>query len=185
MDITVRGLDELTRALDALTGKMRAAAVRGVTKAAKTVHRDAVRNAPRSPTQAQRNRNMKMHLTRKRGPNGEELLRGVSKNGKVFYRKRGRDPNSASRDMPGGLERSITMTVYPESYEAEVFVASNSEAGKYAGFIHDGTYNLGIGSVAKKSGGKAVGNKFIQRAVDDNADAVNAMIEQELKKVEL
>jgi len=184
MDITIRGLDELTRAIDAMPGQVQAAVRRGLTTAAKIIKDEAVGNAPRSPTQSQITQNLKCSKpTRKKGPNGEEMLLCVHpKTGKPFYRKRGRKANATSRAAPGGLERSITYRVW-DNYEASVFVASNSEAGKYAGFIHDGTYNLGIGSVAKKSRGKNVGNTFIERAGQANEGLAFQKVEEELRKV--
>ncbi len=64
---------------------------------------------------------------------------------------------------PGGLERSI-QNEWSES-EAAVYVASNAEAGEYAGIIHDKKgvkwHNRGPGTQAK---GERADDKFIERA---------------------
>ena len=64
---------------------------------------------------------------------------------------------------PGRLMASIKSD--GNSDEARVFVPSQSPAGAYAEFIHDGRYKLGRGSVAKLSRGYDVGRKYIARAI--------------------
>jgi len=160
MNIEIRGLDELTRELDAMPKQVQGAVNRGLTSAAKKIKDEAVRFAPRSPTSTQ------IRLNRK-------TRRPTKKKANAF-----------SRAKPGGLERSIAYKVW-DSNEASIFVTSNSEAGKYAEFIHDGTYNLGIGSVAKAARGLAVGSKFIERAVDTHRGLVERKVQEELKKLKL
>lgn len=88
-------------------------------------------------------------------------------------RKKG--STSISKKAPGGLERSIEFEKQKGGMQGAVFVAANSEAGQYAKKIHDerGTSweNLGPGSIAKdgRSPDK-VGDKFIERAWDENED---------------
>ena len=86
-----------------------------------------------------------------------------------------------SPTMNGGLERSI-------EYEASesgcaVFVASNSQAGRYARRIHDEKgitwRNRGPGTVAK---GQRADEKFIERAIRDNAQNFGLIIADELRK---
>ena len=83
--------------------------------------------------------------------------------------------------LPGGLEKSI-------EYEADethcsVFVAANSQAGRYAKRIHDEKgitwRNRGAGTVAK---GPRADEKFIERAIRDNAQTFGAIVEDELRK---
>ncbi len=165
-DIT--GLDELMAAFDRLPQQVKAAAVRGVSAGAILVHRDAVRNAPRSPLQRQKNAQRKTTAdTSKR-----------------------RKTTATTRAKPQGLERSISFAVDASKLEGSVFVSANSEAGKYAKRIHDERYkswqNLGAGSRGKPAaGGQGVGEKFIERAVDANAVKVGQRIDHELNKVEL
>ena len=92
-----------------------------------------------------------------------------------------RKKRTARRLMPGGLERSI-------AYEASetgcsVFVAANSEAGRYAKRIHDEKgmtwRNRGAGTIAK---GPRADEKFIERAIRDNARNFALIIDDELRK---
>ncbi len=61
----------------------------------------------------------------------------------------------------------LTAAIRGESAEqfARIFVPSNSRAGVYADFIHNGTYKRGVGTVAK---GSQARRKFIERAIKDN-----------------
>ena len=92
-----------------------------------------------------------------------------------------RKKRTARRMLPGGLEKSI-------EYEAtdrgcSVFVASNSMAGKYAKRIHDEKgvtwRNRGPGTIAK---GSRADDKFIERAIRDNADNFGRIVDDELRK---
>jgi hypothetical protein len=86
---------------------------------------------------------------------------------------------------PGGLTRSIRVEFQGDE-AAHVFVPTNSEAGKYARYIHDQRYikwrNLGPGSVAKASGGKPVGEKFIERAYSENLDKVREIFDRHIER---
>lgn len=96
-----------------------------------------------------------------------------------------RSQRSTSREMPGGLMRSISFRATPEF--AEVFVAANSEAGKYAFTIHElkgqAWNKRGPGTVAK---GSKADDKFISRAIEDRkpdiAKITKAAISAELQK---
>lgn len=92
-----------------------------------------------------------------------------------------RKRRTARRMLPGGLEKSI-------EYEADethcsVFVASNSQAGRYAKRIHDEKgitwRNRGAGTVAK---GPRADEKFIERALRENARNFELIVEDELRK---
>jgi hypothetical protein len=90
-------------------------------------------------------------------------------------------PPPASRPVPGGLERSIDFDVQPG--RAIIFVSGFSEAKDYAVWIHDGEYNLGIGSLAKAAqGGNAVGNKYLQRAFDELQVQIKTTIDEAIRK---
>lgn len=145
---------------------MRKAAAEAIEAGCGKVRAEAQKYAPRSPTQAQLNR-----------------LRKTT-------RKVHREPNSHSRPKPGGLERSIDYSADYLEMTGEIFVAANSEAGSYAAKMHDERgktwRNLGPGSIAKNKGGK-VGDKFIERAIDDNSKTfekyVNDRIDKALAKI--
>lgn len=92
-----------------------------------------------------------------------------------------RKKRTARRMLPGGLEKSI-------EYEAtesgcSVFVARNSQAGRYAKRIHDEKgvtwRNRGPGTVAK---GSRADDKFIERAIRDNAGNFGRIVDDELRK---
>jgi hypothetical protein len=131
---------------------------RAMLKCGMIAKREAIRNAPRSPTQSAKNN---LHKTSRRRP---------------------ADPRSTGRAKPGGLERAISMT--SGSDNAEVFVATNSEAGKYAYRIHEEKgitwHERGPGTIAK--GGRA-DEKFISRALADNAAVFLRIIKTEFEKV--
>ena len=163
-DPQIKGLPELMAAFDALPVQVKAAAVRGITRGVMIVHRDSVRNSPRSPSQMQKDA-------------ARKTKRNTSKQKK---------PRTTSRAKPSGLERSIMQAVDASKCEGSIFVASNSEAGKYAKMIHDKKgidwHNRGKGTIAK---GARADEKFIERAVNDDAPQVSTVLDSELKKVEL
>lgn len=81
--------------------------------------------------------------------------------------KKRRKKNAKSRPMGGALQNSITFFAQPNV--AEIYVPSNSPAGKYAVRIHDERYvtwkNRGFGTIMK---GPQAREKFIERAMNDN-----------------
>lgn len=124
---------------------------------AKIAHREAVRNAPKSPTQQE--------------------LRSANPDKK----RRKRNPRATSRPMPGGLERSIAYVSNEES--ADIYVSAGSEAGRYAFRIHSEKgvtwHKRGPGTVAK--GGRADA-WFILRALEDNQADFQRIFEAEHRK---
>lgn len=114
--------------------------------------REAKRNAPRSPTMRQLSATLK------------------------------RKKRTIQRRMPGGLEKSISYEVVRDGggWACSVFVPTNSYAGKYAKRIHDEKgktwRHRGPGTVAK---GARADDKYILRAVRDNADAFRRILEAE------
>lgn len=150
MEITgeLHGLREALEDLARVGASGRRANADALTEISLLGHREAVRNAPRSPTQA--------------------ILNSLRKT----KRRRSRNPRAFSRPSPGGLERSISREVVTtaDGAQAVIFVAANAEAGRYAGRIHDEKgrtwRNRGPGTVVK---GPRADDLFIDRAVKDNA----------------
>ena len=72
--------------------------------------------------------------------------------------------------------------------QASVFVAQNSEGGKYAKKIHDERYvtwrRLGPGSIAANKSGK-IGEKFIERAIVDNEKMIQDALRKKLERIGL
>lgn len=161
-DNFIKGLPELTAALNSLPHQARDAFNRGIARGTLLVHTEAIRNAPRSPTQG-----MKTALRK-------------------TTRKTTRKPRGTSRAKRGGLERSIAFALEPAALRGTVYVAANSEAGKYAGKMHDGKGSLwknrGPGTIVK---GPRADEKFIERARDDNAGKINGFCADEMKGVQL
>jgi len=165
MEVQVKGADGLLRSLDKLPQQARDAAGRGVFRATTRVFGDAIKNAPRSPTMAQAAR-----ATRK-----TRADTGKRKKATAF-----------TRAKPGGLERSISMQVDKTKIEGSVFVALNSDGGKYAKRIHDEKGKTwrkrGPGTIAK---GPRADHKFIKRALDDNENNIGAIMADEMRRVNL
>jgi hypothetical protein len=161
---SINGLSSLLEALGALPEKTRSAVNRGIYRGTVAVWKDSVKNAPRSPTQSQKN---------------------AARKTKTDTSKRKR-PTAHTRAKPGGIERSISMETDPSKMEGRVFVAANSEAGKYAGIIHDKKgmdwNNRGPGTIAK---GPRADEKFIERALESNRENIDKVIGDELRKVDL
>jgi hypothetical protein len=82
---------------------------------------------------------------------------------------------------PGGLQRSVGMRHSRD--EARIFVAANSEAGRYAVKIHDERgqtwNNRGLGTVRK---GPQAREMFIARAIDDNLPQIRQIIEAQVEQ---
>jgi len=118
---------------------------------------EARRNAPISPTQKTKNN---LHKTKSKRAAGER---------------------STSRAKPGGLIRAISTKSGPDN--AEVFVATNSEAGKYAFRIHEekgiSWHERGPGTIQR---GARADDKFIERAINDNQDEFARIIKTEIGK---
>ena len=156
----LKGLQELVAATRAIQAKVEKARAEALKASALTVHALARRYAPISPTQAQRNalRKTKRRVVRK--------------------------ATAHTRAKPGGLTRSIEFYAGPDY--ASVFVAANSEAGKYAAKIHDEKFKTwkrrGIGTIAK---GSQADEKFIERALADSEKKIDAIFEAKLKKIGL
>jgi hypothetical protein len=164
----VKGLAELKAALASMPLRVRQAAAKGLDRGVRVIHREAIRNALRSPTQAQKDALLK-------NPAKAKARRGKT-----------RKARATSRAKPGGLERSIELFTDVQRMEAIVYVAANSEAGKYAKKMHDekglSWGKPGPGSVLK---GPRADSKFIARAINDGQTQLGEKIASELRKVEL
>jgi hypothetical protein len=156
----IEGVNEITGGLARLNRLIADRRRQALTRATLLVHRESVLNAPRSPTSAQ--------LFRLRKTKG----------------KTRRNPDAHSRPKPGGLRRSIEFDV--NDGVGEIFVALNSEAGKYAARIHDERYiswwNRGPGTIAL---GERAKEKFIERALNDNRAAIDGMLDDAVKGLQL
>jgi len=156
--VSVRGYEAAAARLQAAAAAGALAIASAMRQIAKVAHREAVKNAPISPTAA--------------------LLKAARKTDRKVTRK----ARATSRPKPGGLERSISFM--SDGDTAKVFVASNSEAGRYAFRIHNEKgvtwRRRGLGTVAK--GGRA-DEKFIFRAIDQNTDDFRRILKHEIGKI--
>jgi hypothetical protein len=166
--------DEIIRELKRVQRLTEQGAARGMYRIGQLVATTARFYAPISPTQGQLNQLRK----------AEWKLRGKKPSGaqKKAW-KASKNPRATSRPKPGGLIRSIGMT--SDAKNATIFVATNSEAGKYAYRIHEEKgktwKNRGPGTVAKPAGLKADA-KFISRAIADTRDKQLAILQNEIEK---
>ena len=62
-----------------------------------------------------------------------------------------------------------------DATQVDIFVPTNSPAGKYAAIQHDGIKGRGVGTEAK---GPQAGWKYIERAIDDNAGKITSTLER-------
>jgi hypothetical protein len=171
MSVTVNGVKEIMLAFDRLPQAARAAAGNGVYRATVLVRGTAVEYAPVSPTDVQAARD-----TRKTRKNTSK-------------RKK---PTATSRRKPGALERSISMSVITAPrIEGSVFVAENAECRSAKGYnyakrIHDekgkSWQNRGPGTINK---GPKADHKFIERALKDKDKEIDAIMAEEMQKVNL
>lgn len=165
--------DEVKRWLDKVRQDVgEVAAANGMRRIGHLVQTTAVAYAPKGPTQAEIERLRK----------AEWKLRGKKPSARQKKAWRAsRNPRATSRPKPGGLMRSIGMT--SSATDATVFVASNSEAGKYAFRIHEEKgktwKNRGPGTVAK---GAKADDKFITRAITDTRQKQVEILKSEIDK---
>lgn len=69
------------------------------------------------------------------------------------------------------------------SFSAAIYIPSNATSSDYAIPMHEGSYTPGEKSLAKQiKTGKAVGRKFITRAIDENILDAQRIIQHELRK---
>lgn len=171
-------LTQLPEILAGLVSGMKAEFARAAFRAEQIFRREAVANAPRSPTAAQNRASREAKWAAK----GKRPSRAQ----KAAWKAR-RNPRATSREKPGGLENSIRSAsgVTPQLLAyAEVFVPSGVPAARYAVRIHDEKgrtwRNRGVGTVAK---GSRADEKFISRARDENAGKYEAIFSDAMGKV--
>lgn len=134
------------------------------TRIAKRVFDQARRNAPISPTVADR--------------------KSVSRASKAQWAAaaKRKKPDATSRATPGALQNSIEFLATARL--AEIFVPTNSPAGAYAYKIHEekgkSWKNRGIGTQKK---GPQADDKFISRAITDKEADLLKIIEIETDRV--
>jgi hypothetical protein len=95
--------------------------------------------------------------------------------------KKRRQPRATTRANPGSLMRSIAFKATAK--EAEIFVAANSPAGKYAFRIHEekglSWFKRGPGTVKK---GAQADDKFITRAMADQRTELERIAEDQMNR---
>lgn len=153
------GVEEALQTLRNVAKDAQKATGRALRAISLLAQREAKRNAPRSPNRSTLNR-----LRKTRRPTR-------------------RSARATSRPNPGGLIRSIEAEVRGE--DAAIFVAANSEAGKYAFRIHElknkprGWRRRGPGTVLR---GSRADEKFLERAIADNDGNFVRIIKAEHRK---
>lgn len=155
--------DEVRKWLEAKQAKVQEGMVRMNYRIGSLVKDTSVRYAPKSPSEAEK----------------KKASTATAKQWKSARKRR--TDRATSRAKPGGLMRSIQFRATQEF--AEVFVAANSEAGKYAFGIHElkgVVWNeRGAGTVAK---GSQADDKFISRAINDKRDDIRKIAEDQTAK---
>ena len=157
----INGLEQLNAAILDLRRQTAGGIRRALVRIGDHAMREAIDNAPRSPTMKEQSSSLKR-------------------------RKR-----TASKKAPGGLEKSIFREILPRDSGVSVFVPKNAlcvspKGFNYARRIHDEKgktwRNRGPGTVAK---GARADEKFIERAIKDNVDEYTAIFLDETKKAKL
>lgn len=147
-------------------------------RAGALVRDEARKNAPKSPTQQEIDSDRKKGF-KAQGFKGKALKARMDL--MLKRREAARNDRATSRPMPGGLMQSIEMR--SNAMNAEVFCAANSSAGRYAWRIHEEKgktwKNRGIGTIAK---GARADEKFIERALNDNAENIRKIAESQVEK---
>ena len=83
----------------------------------------------------------------------------------------------------GHLTESIRGEVAQGKSAAVIYIPDNHQAASYAIKMHEETYNLGQGSLAKQQRvGKQVGRKFITRAMENKVGKIRRIIEYYFKE---
>ena len=77
--------------------------------------------------------------------------------------------------LQGYLERSIQFKV--QTGQVMIYVASNSPAGQYAMPMHENEYKKGSKTMMK---GARAGNRYIERAINDNMNNFKKLLEPKL-----
>ncbi len=114
------------------------------------------------------------------------VLKTVPQRASGALREIAGDVSGEAKDLAPFREGHLTESIRGEVVQeqttgkmaAVVYVPANHQAASYAVRMHEGSYNLGAGSVAKQQRvGKQVGRKFITRALDNKRDRIRKIIE--------
>ena len=150
-EISITGFSELEKWIKGMGKVAGQVAAKGLVRCGYLAQREAVANAPRSPTKAEYSATLKRKKETSR---------------KNFF--------------PGGLEKSIMVDWDKAKMAVVICVRDNSYAAKYARKIHDEKgktwRNRGPGTIAK---GKRADEKFIERAIRENEDKFSAILADE------
>ena len=159
---------------------------------------DSIRNAPRGPSETMLRKLHKgggtyvVAATKKMGPQAISLTSFYrSTAAALSARKKGTyaGPSGGLKERlsghnwknPGGIERSIETASGND--KVEVYVASNAEAGRYAGIIHDlkgvKWKQRGPGTQAK---GEQADEKFIERAMPAAQERLGGIVRKAIAK---
>ena len=156
LDATLKNVEQAFTELRRVAKDVPKASRRALTRIARIAHREARKNAPHGPSASQ--------IKAKR-----KTKRKVKRKNRAY-----------SRPAPGGLERSLAYTA--DQNEAVIFVAANSEAGKYGYRLHEEKgltwKKRGPGTQAK---GARADDKFITRAVINNEGNFLEILTDEVK----
>ena len=132
-------------------------------RAGARVRDEAKKNSPMSPTMAEK----------ESASTGTKAQRDAG--------KKRRNDRATSRPAPGQLRDSIEMR--SNSSNAEIFVAANSSAGRYAWRIHEEKgktwFRRGIKTVMR---GERADDKFIERALKDNEENIRRIAQSQVEK---
>ena len=112
---------------------------------------------------------------RKKPKDADREIRAASRNVGFLVQR------EARRNAPyrrGDLERSIIFEVIEGG--VRIYVPTNSAAGKYGNFTHNGAYVPGPGTRAK---GFRAGRKYITRAVSGNTGKINSFYQAAIDKI--
>lgn len=162
LTFSLSGVEGVLREMQQAGQQIAKQSARAMFRVGALVKDTAQQYAPISPNQTQKNSLLKRG--RKRGAGGRFV---------------GRKASATSRAKPGSLQASIRFQ--SDAGKADIYVPSNSPAGKYAEKMHNekgkSWYRRGIGTVAK---GAQADHKFIERAIRDNESKIDAILNDEL-----
>lgn len=182
--INVSGLTEALQQLGRTPQQIGRALERVSYRAGAMIFDTAKRYAPISPTQSLLNQMRQIRLVNKGYSNRQIRAfrrRGNARKKAMSAQRSAAGQTAAIRPMPGALQNSIQMRNGVDYIE--IFVPSNSPAGKYAAKIHDERgktwQNRGPGTVAK---GPQAKEKFIARAITDRRMDIERLIDAETMK---
>lgn len=155
MQVILSGVEAVLRDIERAARAVEKDAARAMYRIGATVKDRAQEYAPISPT--------------------ERILKSMRKTKRRGKRK----ASSTTGAKPGSLRNSIQFTA--NAKQVDIYVPSNSPAGKYAAKIHDekGKSWRNRGPGTKKAGPQA-DEKFISRAIKDSEGEIEIILEDQL-----